>query len=442
MSVPAPVRANDGAALLGGLIMGGILGSQTQKQRTYRPRAVNQTVLADQNALNYFGYDAGPADGVMGSRTRSAISQYQAYMGYPVTGNLEEYQRQNLVGGHNWAQSGGNVIYPGIQGAELLRAYSSYSRGVNYCQETGRCLAAYPGQPVQPQTYATYPPNMGQVPPAPPVMMQPQGAPTVTRIVPPATTTPVVPPPTATPPAPSGDVMAAGLSIPSFDLPAQTETRSILGHCQTVESVASANGGPASSPAAITDAEQALDEQFCNATSFATDATASRLAGANIPEDTLAANCGQLRDFMAGLVETLGTGSAQDVTGAAQRLFAQASAQSGADGPIQAAEICVGYGYRTDDAQTAMAASLLLVGAGRLPYAELLGHHLRGGFGIAADETRARGWYDTALTALESGAEPVFMPGQSGQRVAIMRAALNANDSAPTAVALPTFTFQ
>ncbi len=67
----------------------------------------NATVMQEQNALNFFGFPAGYADGVMGRRTRSAIASYQAWMGYPVSGYLDAYQQQFLLDSYNRAIAGG-----------------------------------------------------------------------------------------------------------------------------------------------------------------------------------------------------------------------------------------------------------------------------------------------------------------------------------------------
>jgi len=46
-------------------------------------------VLRAQIALNARGYDAGPADGVLGNRTRNAIRLFQGDNQVPVTGRLD-----------------------------------------------------------------------------------------------------------------------------------------------------------------------------------------------------------------------------------------------------------------------------------------------------------------------------------------------------------------
>jgi peptidoglycan hydrolase-like protein with peptidoglycan-binding domain len=42
-----------------------------------------------QKSLNDKGFDVGPSDGVMGSRTRAGIRQFQKSENLPVTGRLD-----------------------------------------------------------------------------------------------------------------------------------------------------------------------------------------------------------------------------------------------------------------------------------------------------------------------------------------------------------------
>ena len=60
-----------------------------------------------QTALNYFAFPVGAPDGVLGRQSRSGISDYQAFLGYPVTGQLTEYERDFLLDAYYRAQSGG-----------------------------------------------------------------------------------------------------------------------------------------------------------------------------------------------------------------------------------------------------------------------------------------------------------------------------------------------
>ena len=87
MAAPIPAMAND--ALIGGII-GGVIGgaiSNSNKQRSSAPKrtytaaakpsissAQRESNRQAQVALNYFGFNAGTPDGVMGRNSRAAIS--------------------------------------------------------------------------------------------------------------------------------------------------------------------------------------------------------------------------------------------------------------------------------------------------------------------------------------------------------------------------------
>lgn len=63
-------------------------------------RVTRQMVGAAQTELDKRGYDAGPADGVVGPRTRAAVSKFQADQGLPQTGRLDVTTMEKLnVGG-------------------------------------------------------------------------------------------------------------------------------------------------------------------------------------------------------------------------------------------------------------------------------------------------------------------------------------------------------
>jgi hypothetical protein len=71
----------------------------------------------------------------------------------------------------------------------------------------------------------------------------------------------------------------------------------------------------------------------------------------------------------------------------------------------------------------AVGSALTLVALGEPAYGELLGHHLREGFGANARRDLAMQWYNASLSALEQGAEPAFMPGQP-ERTPLLRGAM------------------
>ena len=63
-----------------------------------------------QTALNFFEFDAGPVDGIMGEQTRTAIEAYQTYLDYPVTGQLTEEEGQFLVGSYRKAEETPDMV--------------------------------------------------------------------------------------------------------------------------------------------------------------------------------------------------------------------------------------------------------------------------------------------------------------------------------------------
>ncbi len=58
-------------------------------------------VAAAQRALKQAGFDPGSADGMMGTRTRQALRDYQQSKGLKVTGNLDDETRQALLAGNS-----------------------------------------------------------------------------------------------------------------------------------------------------------------------------------------------------------------------------------------------------------------------------------------------------------------------------------------------------
>jgi len=54
-----------------------------------KPSAPSADVRKVQAALGALGFDAGPADGVMGDKTRKAIRAFQVYRGLPATGQID-----------------------------------------------------------------------------------------------------------------------------------------------------------------------------------------------------------------------------------------------------------------------------------------------------------------------------------------------------------------
>ena len=116
-----PVLAGSGdlaAGLIGGIIGGALVNQQraqprratidpsTRSTRAAAPNPERQRNREVQTALNYFGFDAGSPDGVLGRRSRSAVSSMEAFLAMPVDGALTSFERDILLGAHTRAISG------------------------------------------------------------------------------------------------------------------------------------------------------------------------------------------------------------------------------------------------------------------------------------------------------------------------------------------------
>ena len=118
------------------------------------------------------------------------------------------------------------------------------------------------------------------------------------------------------------------------------------------------------------------------------------------------------------------------------------------DQAIAAGRICLSVGYETDDAAMALSAALALSSQGQTSYGELVGHHLREGFGVTANAAAAQNWLLSTVDAIAAGAPAAFLATEASGRGAIIRAAYGAGSTVPPAVvndaatgaSLPTFT--
>lgn len=122
---PAPVMADNALAggIIGGIIGGAIMNEAAKNKRrtttkryykkSSKPRmstAQREANREVQTSLNHFGWNVGSADGVLGRNSRTGISQYQAFMQFPVTGRLTELERTILVTSYQKARLGGAAV--------------------------------------------------------------------------------------------------------------------------------------------------------------------------------------------------------------------------------------------------------------------------------------------------------------------------------------------
>lgn len=102
-------RADFGDALAGIIVGGAIVNAINQQPRPRRHVVTNpawEQTRDMQTALNFFFFNVGTPDGVAGRNTRNGIAQYQAYLSFPATGEMTEFQRQVLMTSYQRAQMG------------------------------------------------------------------------------------------------------------------------------------------------------------------------------------------------------------------------------------------------------------------------------------------------------------------------------------------------
>ncbi|ARE39287.1 Putative peptidoglycan-binding domain-containing protein [Rhodovulum sp. P5] len=418
--------------ILGGIIGGAIVNEAHKKKTTQRRTTVSSATRAQnretQTSLNYFGFPAGTVDGVMGQRSRNAISQYQAFMGYPVTGRLSPYERDFLVSSYHRAVAGGAAS------AQMAAASGYGMRGLlkTYQQQ----LATGGVAPIQPQIQ---PPSTTTVVIAPPAAAVPQ---TQTVVAPRAAS---VATGAAVGAVAATAATAAKPALPNFM--GQGTGQSLASHCNKVSLLTNTNGG-FTTAASMSDANFALNEQFCLARTYAI-ASGEELAdkvGA-MSSEQIADQCKAFGPVLKDYVAAVSLKPTADVMKDVGSFVLQTGMS-----PAQlagTAKICLSVGYRTDDMDVAIGSALILVVLGEEVYAELLGHHLSQGFGASKRTDLAMNWYDIGFGAVDRGAIPVFAPGQPERSDLIRKAAYQvggrsssmsgagANDPQPAA--LPTF---
>ncbi|MGB7268347.1 MAG: peptidoglycan-binding domain-containing protein [Albidovulum sp.] len=428
----APVQqavANDG--LVGGIV-GGIIGgvivneaSKNRKQTTTRRAAPVYSATREANrevqvALNYFGYPVGAADGALGRRSRAAISQYQALLGYPPTGYLSEYERTILIGAYYRGLSGGSEV------AQIMASSPQGTRGLLLNQRDQMAgIVPQGGQAVTAAAPSVAAPSSE--------MIVAPSAPTLAPLaeVPSLPTLAVVPEPEA----PASDTPA----LPTF-LASGAGQVSLASQCNKVSLMTNTNGGYVTA-AAMTDANFALSEQFCLARTYAMaggEQLAASISGFTPAQ--IAEQCKgfgpALKDQVAGLSLKSREEVLQDVSS-----FVVASGMA----PAQlagTAKICLGVGYTTDAMDVAIGSALLLTALGENGYSELLGHHLSQGFGATVRPDLSLAWYEAGLAADAAG-KAVFAPGLPDRTEVIRKAAYTINGqgslNGEAATTLPVF---
>lgn len=410
-------------------------GTAAPRKSTGMSAAQRQQNREMQSALNSFGFNAGTVDGVPGRKTREAISGYQGYMGYPVTGRLNDWERQTLIDSWNKLNAGAGNAYPRTMAALGPRGLLNIAKDPSFPAQYGDPVVGgynnqQPGYNNQQQSGGTW--NQQQAGLQPNAQgganfQQPlQRAPAPT----PNTGGQVVG-------AATGAAAAAGGIQPLKPLqPTGQVAVSAAARCELVDQTTRIQGGVIMA-SNMTDPNQALSEKFCEARGFAITQGGSLASQFAVSENELTATCGQIEAAFAPAISSLPNAPMNQVLDSAQST-AQGLGLADAGTAATYGQICLGIGYRLDNAEMALAGALTMMVAGQRPYGEIVGHHLREGFGVQRNRDTAGSWYLDAVGALEQGAQPVFVPSMTQERIQTIRTALQLQDQqAAGAAALP-----
>ena len=419
--VMAPLESHAGDALVGGII-GGIIGGaivneSNKNRRKAAPRkaaAPRSTVSSAQReanrevqvALNYFGFPVGTPDGAIGAKSRAAISQYQAHLGFAPSGNLNAWEQELLVQSFYRAQAGGMITAQqaaadprGTKG--LLIGYRDEKLGVG----------AVPGG--QMAAVAPVVPQLGFVAAGTAVAAAsvPQLGAAVEAIAPAAT------------------------ALPSFLGQGATQV-SLASHCNKVSLVTNSNGGFVTQ-ATMKDPAFALSEQFCLARTYAIaqgEEMSSKITG--FTPQQISQQCAGFGPVMQEHVAALSLKSREEVVqGVSGFVVGSGMAPEQLAGT---AKICLGAGYVTDDMNVAIGSALILTTLGEAPYAELVGHHLAAGIGATQRMDLALPWFEQSFGTSGSGAAvQVFAPGMADRPALIKAAAYSAAGRPAPGLAVP-----
>ena len=404
-------QADKAGAFAAGALIGGLVGHAITKENQRKKaaatrqsttqRSVKPSVPATnegrqiQASLNYFGFDAGKVDGQLGRRSRNAVSSYQAYLGYPITGQLTPFEQTLLFSSFNRAQAGG---------------YSTTQQAAQHPDGTRGLLKLYRSE-------------MAGTTTAPAANVTVAAAPAPAAVEPEVTSTSALP-----------NFLDNG-SGPS-----------LTAHCNMISLITNTNGG-FKTAATMTAPNAALNEQFCLARTYAISNSENLITKVQaVTSDQVVEQCKQFGPVMQPFVASLPVKPLASVT---QDVVALLPSTGMPLSQLQVtAQICLGVGYRIDDMNVALGSALLLYATGDRVYAELIGHHLAQGFGTTRQIDAARFWYADALSALDAGSPAVFAPGQPERTELLRKASMSLGISTgsiapantqPQAASLPAF---
>ena len=169
---------------------------------------------------------------------------------------------------------------------------------------------------------------------------------------------------------------------------------SIDSYCNRVSLTTSSNGGFVTPPRWATRCRRSASSSAWPAPMPIEqgDSLAGTVQGFSMAE--MEEQCEAFAPRMTGYQSRLASQAPEEVRAALQEFVVSTGAP-----PAQMsgnARICLGLGYRSDNAEVALAAALVLVGLGEDAYGELLGHHLVNGFATPQRPDRGVEWLGDA----------------------------------------------
>jgi len=374
----AVAGSNAGAAIVGALIGGAIVAGANQNRRNNTTQSTASSAQRNENravqtALNFFDFPVGSADGVFGRNTRNGIRQYQAYLDFPVTGELTQYQKDFLLNSHQRAELGGaetsRIILTSPEGSRaLLVSFMQQQQGGNS--------------------------GLG--------------------------TTPL-----------GGNAFQANGPANDFNSGGSSSQNSPSGLPVFVTSQE-----PSMNELCISGIQpNSVEAQFCNLRAYAID-EGDRLA-ASVQGTTRADIQAQCEAFAPTLEPYISTVALADAGAAKGELQSWVSTSGASAASLEGiAKVCLGVGYSSDNSDVALASIMSLVGLGLSGYEELLAYHLALGFGFEGKTNVDRGaqWLDNASLAFASGQESIT--GESGAvRATVAVSLANSMRGLPSTVA-------
>lgn len=393
--------------VVGAIIVDGVKNSkrQTTQTKTYTKKPTMSSAQREANrdvqrSLNFFNYHVGVEDGVLGRKSRSAISDYQMMLGYPATGQLTEVERDILVTAHQRAMAGGYWV------TETVSTHPQGRRGLLLKQRDEMF-----GMPTQ---QALRPVPLEEIRPAP----QPEPA------------------------APPAELAVAPTkNVPNF-FPAPkavSVSETAAPFCSRIAVNTAKAGGPATQ-ASMSSPAQAIGEQFCLLRNITIDQSEQMLAQIEgFTPQQIATQCEGFATELTTAIAATGTGGRDAALAAvATRLRDLGMPAEQINGT---ARICLGVGYRTDNMETAMASALALSALNLSAYEELVGHHLATGVGGAMRPDLAAVWYDSAYAGTTQANAETIRPAEQAEGAELVLAASRQmnGEAAPKTLTLGDF---